>query len=124
MLMSEVPLITNQKTNLHTQPLDAHATAPLTAAPLALHKTLISNMKRELNSNVSSIEISYMNYLILLVKNMLCSKLHFQKDFNLTLFSCKIPTPSTAKAASHPEQSLDAHADDDLSPEVRSSERE
>ena len=31
-----------------------------------------------------------MNSLILLVKKMLCSKLHFQKGFNLILFSYKI----------------------------------
>jgi len=35
-------------------------------------------------------EVYYTNSLLLLVQNMLCSKLHYQKDFNLKAFSCKI----------------------------------
>jgi len=47
-------------------------------------------MKRELNLNLSGNEVYYTNSLILLVKNMLCSKLHYQKGFNLNPFSYKI----------------------------------
>ena len=47
-------------------------------------------MKRELNSNLSSDEVCYTNYLFLLVKNMLCSKIHCQKDFDMIVFLHKI----------------------------------
>ena len=47
-------------------------------------------MKRELDSKLSSNEFSYTNSLLLLVKNMLCSKLDRQKGFNLILFLFKI----------------------------------
>ena len=49
-----------------------------------------SDMNRELSQNLSGDEVYHMNSLILLVENMLCSKLDFQKDFNLTLFSSNI----------------------------------
>ena len=49
-------------------------------------------MKRELNQKLSGNEGYDANSLILLVKNMLCSKLHCQKDFNLIPFSYKIAT--------------------------------
>ena len=47
-------------------------------------------MKRDLNLNLSANEVYYTNSLILLVKNMLCSKLHCQKGFDLNPFSYKI----------------------------------
>ena len=43
-------------------------------------------MKRELNQNLGD-EVDYTNSLILLVKNMLCSKLHDQKGLNSISFS-------------------------------------
>ena len=43
-------------------------------------------MKRQLDSNLPDNEGYYTNGLILLVKNMLCSKLHYQKGFNLIFF--------------------------------------
>ena len=49
-------------------------------------------MKRDLNLNLYGNEIYYTNYLILLVKNMLCSKILCQKGFNSILFSYKIRT--------------------------------
>ena len=39
---------------------------------------------------LSGDEVYYINSLILLVKKMLCSKLHCQEVFNLKAFSCKI----------------------------------
>ena len=48
------------------------------------------HMKRESNQNVSGNEVYFTNSLILLAKNMLCSKLHRQQSFNLILFSRKI----------------------------------
>ena len=39
-------------------------------------------MKRELDSNLYGNEVCYTNSLILLVKNLLCSRLHRQKGFN------------------------------------------
>ena len=39
-------------------------------------------MKRQLNQNLSGNEVYSTNSLILLVKNMLCSRLHGQKGFN------------------------------------------
>ena len=47
-------------------------------------------MKREVNQNVSGDEVYYTNSLISLVKNMLCSRLHCQKGFNLIPFLYKI----------------------------------
>ena len=47
-------------------------------------------MKREFHSNLSGNEVCYTNSSILLAENMLCSKLHCQKDLNSILFSCKI----------------------------------
>ena len=47
-------------------------------------------MKRELYQNLSGNEVYYTNSSILLVKNMLCSKLHCQKGFDLILFLYKI----------------------------------
>ena len=47
-------------------------------------------MKKESNEQISSNEVDYTHYLILLVKNMLCSKLHRQKGFNPIRFSHKI----------------------------------
>ena len=49
-----------------------------------------SYMKRKLNRNLSGNEISYANSLILLVKNVLCSKVHCQQRFNFILFSYNI----------------------------------
>ena len=43
-------------------------------------------MKKDLDSNLSGNEIYNMNYLILLVKNMLCSKRDCQKGLNLISF--------------------------------------
>ena len=48
------------------------------------------HMKRESNQNVSGSDVYYKNSLILLVENMLCSKLLCQKVFNVIPFSCKI----------------------------------
>ena len=39
-------------------------------------------MKRELNQNLSSNEVHFTNYLISLVENMLCSKIHCHKYFD------------------------------------------
>ena len=47
-------------------------------------------MKRDLNSNLSGNQVYYTNSLLLLVKNMLCSKLYRQKGFNLNPFSYKM----------------------------------
>ena len=47
-------------------------------------------MERELNRNLSDNEVYYTNSSILLVKNMLCSKLHCQKGFYLILFAYEI----------------------------------
>jgi len=55
-----------------------------------LHASPQSYMKRDLNQNFSGNEVYYTNSLILLVKNMLFSKLHCQKGFNLNPFSYKI----------------------------------
>ena len=49
-----------------------------------------SYIKRELNWNLSGNEVCYTNSLILLVKNMLCSKLHRHTDFYLIIFSFRI----------------------------------
>ena len=49
-----------------------------------------SYIKRELNQNLSGDEVYYANSLILLVINMLCSKLHYQEGFNPILFLCRI----------------------------------
>jgi hypothetical protein len=46
-------------------------------------------MKRKLDVKLSGNEIYYPDSLILLVKNMLCSKLRCQKGFNSIPFSCK-----------------------------------
>ena len=46
-------------------------------------------MKRELNYRLSGNEGYNANSLILLVKNMLCSKPHCQKGFNVIIFSYK-----------------------------------
>ena len=48
-------------------------------------------LKRELNSILSSDGVYYTNPLILLIKNMLCSKNHCQKGFNPIPFSYKVP---------------------------------
>jgi hypothetical protein len=42
-----------------------------------------SFIKRELNQNLSGNEVHYTNSLISQVKNMLCSKLHCQKELDL-----------------------------------------
>jgi len=47
-------------------------------------------MQRDLNQDLSGNAICHMNSVILLVKNMLYSKPHRQKGFNLILFSCKV----------------------------------
>ena len=47
------------------------------------------------NLKLSVNEIYYTIFEILLVKNMLCSKLHYQKGFNLNLFSYKILAPAS-----------------------------
>ena len=46
---------------------------------------LESDTKRKLNSNLCGNEIYYTNYLIPLVKNILCGELHCQKGFNSIL---------------------------------------
>ena len=46
-------------------------------------------MKRELDQNPSGDKVYYTNSLTLLVKNMLCSKLHDQKSLNSISFSYK-----------------------------------
>jgi hypothetical protein len=46
--------------------------------------------QKELNRNPSGNEIHYTNSLMLLVNNMLCSKLHCQRGFNSILISLKI----------------------------------
>ena len=46
-------------------------------------------MKREFTQNLSRDEVCYTNSLILLVKNMLCGKLHYQQGFKLILVSYK-----------------------------------
>ena len=51
-------------------------------------------MKRELDHNLFGNEVYRTNSLILLVKNMLCNKLHCQKGSNVNLLSCKIKTLS------------------------------
>ena len=43
--------------------------------------------------NLSGNEVDYSNYLILLVKNMLCSKHHCQKGVDFIVFSYKIRRP-------------------------------
>jgi hypothetical protein len=48
------------------------------------------HMRRELSSNLSGNEVCQTNSLILLVKNMLCSKLHSLKGFDTIMFSYKI----------------------------------
>ena len=47
-------------------------------------------MKNESNQNLSGNEVYHTNSLILLVQNMLCSKLHCQKGCNLIRFSYEI----------------------------------
>ena len=49
-----------------------------------------SYMKREVCQNLSGDEVDFTNTLILLVRNMLCSKLHCQKGFYSILFSYQI----------------------------------
>ena len=46
-------------------------------------------MQRELDKKLSGIEVYNTNSSILLVKNMLCSKLHCENGFNLIIFSYK-----------------------------------
>ena len=46
-------------------------------------------MERVLYQNLSGNEVYYINSLILLVKNVLCSNLRYQKGFNLIAFSYK-----------------------------------
>ena len=46
--------------------------------------------EKKIRLYISGDEIYFTNSLILLVKNMLYSKLHCQRGFNLILFSCKI----------------------------------
>ena len=47
-------------------------------------------MKRELNQNISGNKVYHTNSSILLVKSMLCSKIHHQNDFKSIPFSHKI----------------------------------
>jgi len=49
-----------------------------------------SNRKRVSISNLSGNEVYYKNALILLIKIMLCSKLHYQKGFTLRPLFYKI----------------------------------
>jgi hypothetical protein len=71
----------------------------------ALSLTLIDFCeKRELDSNLSGSEVYCKNSLILLVKRMLCNKLHGQKGFNSVLFSPKIGANRVARRA-HSEAS-------------------
>ena len=51
-----------------------------------------SHIKRELDCNLSGNEFEYTNDSILLVKNMLCSKLHCQEGFNPIISSFNICT--------------------------------
>jgi hypothetical protein len=44
-----------------------------------------SDLKREHNSNLSGDDFYYKDYLVSLVKNMLCSQLHRQKGFDLIM---------------------------------------
>ena len=46
--------------------------------------------KNKLNWNLAGNEVRHTNRSILLVKNLLCSKLHCQKEINLILFSDKL----------------------------------
>jgi len=48
------------------------------------------DMKGGLNQNISGSAVYHTNSLILLVRNMLCSKLHFQQGFDLIPLSCEI----------------------------------
>jgi len=54
--------------------------------------------EKGIKSELSCNEAHNTNYLILLVNNMLCSKLHCQKDFNLVLFSYAIDGRSSTRA--------------------------
>ena len=47
-------------------------------------------MKRKFNQNLSGNKVYHTNSLALVAKNMLCSRLHCQKSFNLILFPYKI----------------------------------
>ena len=47
-------------------------------------------MKRKLNQNLADNEVDYTNSWILLVHNMLCSKLRCLKGINFIIFSYKI----------------------------------
>ena len=47
-------------------------------------------MQRELNSNLSGSKVYYTNSLILLVNEILGSKVHYQKGFNLFVFLYEI----------------------------------
>ena len=49
-----------------------------------------SYMKRDINKNLPGNEVYYTNALILLIKIMMCSKLHCQKGFRLKPFFYKI----------------------------------
>ena len=49
-----------------------------------------SYFKGELNQSLSGSEVYFTHSVILLVKNLLCSKLHCQKDFNSILSLYKI----------------------------------
>ena len=57
------------------------------------------HMKRESNQNVSGSDVYYKNSLILLVENMLCSKLLCQKGFNVIPFSYQITGRGEGRAA-------------------------
>ena len=68
-------------------------------------------LERESNQKLSGNEVYYTNSLILLVENVLCSKLHCQKGLNLILFSykihyatrtCRHPTPLFTLSHCHP----------------------
>ena len=56
-----------------------------------------SYIERELNSNLSGNEDHYTDTLILLVNNMLCSKLHCQTGFSFILFPCKLSPCSACR---------------------------
>ena len=66
-------------------------------------------MKRKSNKNLPGNEVYYTNSLVLLVKNMLCSKLHYQKYFELIVFLYKIGRDLKATVAPCAEGCYHAH---------------
>ena len=63
----------------------------LSSSPRSAPFYLRSSIKRRFKGNLSGNEVHYKNSLTILAENMLCSKLHCQKGFELFSFDIRSP---------------------------------